>query len=262
MATITLLALQGLERGQLFPNLKVPFTIGREEDNAIQLNDERISRCHVKLQEDEGHIILTDLESTNGTRVNGLPVKMTILRPGDLITVGRCVLLFGSEDEIRQHCHELHVKSLENQHLLPSDEDLEVVELAEDAPEECEVEQGGESVFQDRPTPPRQISGDVRDEYFELFDEHGQPTVPFPSGRPPLPTAESLHSRSALADLLAYLHSRILQIAQARDSAAPSLEVLKEQSRHGAVIPWPLWHQLLNLESELAQYLKEISEPE
>lgn len=260
MATITLLALQGLERGSLYQNLKVPCTIGREEDNAVQLNDERISRCHLKLQEDEGHIILTDLESTNGTRVNGLPVKMTILRPGDLITLGRCVLLFGSEAEIREHCHELHVRSLESQHLLPTADALQQLGDVDEGPGDLDDADVGKYV--DRPTPPRQDSADLRDEYFQLFDEHGQPTIPFPSGRPPLPQIESLHSRTALADLLAYLHSRLLQIAQSRDSAAPSLEVLKEQSRLGAVIPWPLWHQLLNLEAELAQYLKEVSEPE
>ncbi|WP_437206277.1 FHA domain-containing protein [Planctomicrobium sp. SH664] len=95
MALLTFQVIEGLEAGAVFRDLATPLTIGREEDNDIQLNDERISRFHVKVQEDSGRIILTDLDSTNGTRVNGHPVRMRVLRPGDLIMVGRCVLLVG-----------------------------------------------------------------------------------------------------------------------------------------------------------------------
>ena len=41
-----------------------------------------------------------DLESTNGTKVNGENVQLWILRPGDVVSVGRTVLLFGSRGEI------------------------------------------------------------------------------------------------------------------------------------------------------------------
>ena len=68
-------------------------TIGREEGNVVQLNDERISRYHIKIQEDGGKLALTDSESTNGTRVNGEDVQLRILRFGDVIAVGRSVLL-------------------------------------------------------------------------------------------------------------------------------------------------------------------------
>ena len=61
----------------MFHNLATPITIGREEGNLVQLNDERISRFHVKIQEDDGRLVVTDLDSTNGTRVNGTsPRKM------------------------------------------------------------------------------------------------------------------------------------------------------------------------------------------
>jgi hypothetical protein len=95
MATVTIRILEGLERGRVFADLQTPVTIGREDDNDIQLNDDRTSRFHAKLQDDGGQVILTDLDSTNGTRVNGHPVQMKVLQPGDLVTIGRCVLLFG-----------------------------------------------------------------------------------------------------------------------------------------------------------------------
>ena len=82
MARITLSVLEGLERGKVYEDLETPVSIGREEDNRIQLNDERVSRIHAKLQEDRGDVILTDLNSTNGSRVNGHPVQLRVLQPG------------------------------------------------------------------------------------------------------------------------------------------------------------------------------------
>ncbi|HOM18218.1 MAG TPA: FHA domain-containing protein, partial [Thermoguttaceae bacterium] len=102
MARITLQIIDGADRGKVFLNTPTPVTVGREEGNVVQLNDERVSRFHLKIQEDEGQIVLTDLESTNGTRVNGEYVKICNLRPGDVIMVGRTVLLFGSREEIAQ----------------------------------------------------------------------------------------------------------------------------------------------------------------
>ncbi len=101
MALITIQVLEGLERGRVYKDLRTPVTIGREDENAIQLNDERVSRFHAKIQEDGDDVILTDLESTNGTRVNGRPVQLRVLRPGDQVGIGRCLLVYGSQEEIQ-----------------------------------------------------------------------------------------------------------------------------------------------------------------
>jgi hypothetical protein len=100
MPVVTLHILEGIDKGRTFRELPTPVTIGREEGNVLRLNDERVSRFHAKVQFDNGEIILTDLESTNGTRVNGNIVQIRRLRHGDRISVGRSVLLFGSEEEI------------------------------------------------------------------------------------------------------------------------------------------------------------------
>src|SRR5688500_17145279 len=100
MARINLQVLQGSDRGKTYSQLQTPITIGREEGNSVQLNDERISRFHVKIQEDNDHLVLTDLDSTNGTQVNGQECQLRVLRIGDLIAVGRSVLLVGDADEI------------------------------------------------------------------------------------------------------------------------------------------------------------------
>jgi pSer/pThr/pTyr-binding forkhead associated (FHA) protein len=102
MPSVTFQVLEGIDKGRVFRELATPITIGREEGNLLRLNDERVSRFHAKVQADNGEIILTDLESTNGTRVNGNVIQIRRLRPGDRIAVGRSLLLFGSETEIAE----------------------------------------------------------------------------------------------------------------------------------------------------------------
>src|SRR5919202_481855 len=100
MPTVTFQVIEGVDKGRIFRDLPIPVTIGREEGNLLRLNDERVSRFHAKVQQEDGDIILTDLESTNGTRVNGSPVQIRRLRAGDQISVGRSMLLFGTLEEI------------------------------------------------------------------------------------------------------------------------------------------------------------------
>jgi len=114
MARLTLRVVQGADRGRVFSDLKPPITIGREEGNTIQLNDERISRFHCKIQEDNSHLVLTDLESTNGTRVNGQDCQLRILRFGDIILVGRSMLLFGTHEQIASRVQDV-LTSVEDQ---------------------------------------------------------------------------------------------------------------------------------------------------
>lgn len=102
MPAVTFQILEGIDKGRIFRDLPTPVTIGREEGNLLRLNDERVSRFHAKVQFDNGEIILTDLESTNGTRVNGNVVSIRRLRAGDRVGVGRSLLLFGSEKEIAE----------------------------------------------------------------------------------------------------------------------------------------------------------------
>src|SRR5215467_11887883 len=107
MPTVTFQVLEGIDKGRVYREMTTPVTIGREEGNVLRLNDERVSRFHAKVQFDNGEVILTDLESTNGTRVNGNVVQIRRLRPGDRIGVGRSLLLFGSEQEIKERIEAL-----------------------------------------------------------------------------------------------------------------------------------------------------------
>jgi pSer/pThr/pTyr-binding forkhead associated (FHA) protein len=99
-ASVTFQVLEGIDRGRVYREVAIPVSIGREEGNSLRLNDERVSRFHAKVQLDGDDYILTDLESTNGTRVNGTAVQIRRLRIGDRVGVGRSLLLFGSNEEI------------------------------------------------------------------------------------------------------------------------------------------------------------------
>ena len=100
MHTVTFLVLEGVDKGRVFRDMSVPISIGREEGNTLRLNDERVSRWHAKIQTEDGDVILTDLDSTNGTRVNGSAVQIRRLRAGDQVSIGRTMLLFGTMEEI------------------------------------------------------------------------------------------------------------------------------------------------------------------
>jgi hypothetical protein len=67
--------------------------VGRHLACDIRLGDLSVSRRHARLRFRDGHWILQDLESTNGTRVNGTRVGRCQLRPGDAVQLGDVRLL-------------------------------------------------------------------------------------------------------------------------------------------------------------------------
>lgn len=78
---------------------EAPLMIGRGADNALALADERVSRRHARLAARDGALILTDLESTNGIRVNGARVREIAVGAGDVIEIGDAVLTIVDVDD-------------------------------------------------------------------------------------------------------------------------------------------------------------------
>jgi FHA domain-containing protein len=74
-------------------------TIGRARDNGLVLTDSRASRHHARLQGRRGTLVLTDLGSTNGSRVNGVSVDEVVLGEGDRIEIGDTILVVESVGE-------------------------------------------------------------------------------------------------------------------------------------------------------------------
>lgn len=76
-------------------DLSAPVTIlGRGTDCDLRLVDAGVSRHHAELRVEDGEVVLVDLGSTNGTFVNGQPVRRVSLTDGTQVTLGRTTLVF------------------------------------------------------------------------------------------------------------------------------------------------------------------------
>lgn len=71
-----------------------PLTIGRRETNAVIIENLAVSGSHARIECREEGYLLTDLESKNGTFVNGTVISTHWLQPGDVVTIGKHTLEF------------------------------------------------------------------------------------------------------------------------------------------------------------------------
>jgi pSer/pThr/pTyr-binding forkhead associated (FHA) protein len=77
------------------------FSIGRDASCDLAIADITVSRRHATLERTPDGWLLSDLESTNGTRVNGWRVRGKVaVRPGDLVSFGDLVAVFAREDVV------------------------------------------------------------------------------------------------------------------------------------------------------------------
>src|SRR6188508_2713932 len=65
--------------------------VGRDPSCEVQLNGTEVSRRHAVLTRDTSGVTITDLDSHNGTRVNGKRVDSVLLVLGDVVRVGSFV---------------------------------------------------------------------------------------------------------------------------------------------------------------------------
>jgi serine phosphatase RsbU (regulator of sigma subunit) len=71
--------------------IDTPLLVGRGASNHVILDDPRVSRQHARFAPERGGPVLYDLDSANGTLVNGIAVSRRRLQPGDVIRFGPCV---------------------------------------------------------------------------------------------------------------------------------------------------------------------------
>src|SRR4051812_37196619 len=74
---------------------------GRDEDADVRLDHKSVSKLHCVLVKTDGLILVRDLGSTNGTRVNGQRVRRAALLPKDTLSIAnmKYTVLFGAELE-------------------------------------------------------------------------------------------------------------------------------------------------------------------
>jgi transcriptional regulator with GAF, ATPase, and Fis domain len=94
-----LIGIAGSPKGTILELGVVEISIGREKSNVLCIDEPSVSRQHCVIRAAEERFRLFDLDSRNGTYVNGLPVKERVLENGDQIRVGHCCLLFLAQEE-------------------------------------------------------------------------------------------------------------------------------------------------------------------
>jgi len=94
-----LLVLSGPLKDSTIPLSEGEVTIGREASNAISITDPSVSRKHCLLSGQDGRFLVRDLDSRNGTLVNGSGVEEQWLQHGDEIAAGDSSFLFLLQDE-------------------------------------------------------------------------------------------------------------------------------------------------------------------
>lgn len=93
-ASCSLRLLTGSQAGTTFTIPSGQSTLGRSHDADIRIEANDVSRKHLRIERNGRHVEITDLGSTNGTRVNGQPTRQATLRNGDEILVGSQALRF------------------------------------------------------------------------------------------------------------------------------------------------------------------------
>ena len=217
MDQITLRILDGADRGRVYKAIDPPVTIGREEGNTIQLNDERVSRFHLKIQRDHEDLVLTDLASTNGTRVNGEEAHLRILRHGDLITVGRSTLIYGTRSEINRRLKKLHKTQSSHHH-----------------------EETGSNPLESR-------------DWNDLVNQTDAQLKLMEMDPPQLPDRLTPGQAAQLTEVFEYVHLHMRRLISSAQIEPRSTTVQLDMRQ---------WHQLIDLQARMAEYLRSIALPE
>jgi pSer/pThr/pTyr-binding forkhead associated (FHA) protein len=80
--------------GRAFPLAGPAVVLGRAEDCAIRLRSDSVSRHHARVYHNGDAWVVEDLESTNGSWVNDVPIQQSVLRDADFLKIGNVILKF------------------------------------------------------------------------------------------------------------------------------------------------------------------------
>jgi len=107
---LTVIGGNDIDFGKHFLLEKHNTLLGRDDGNDIAISDEKVSKVHCKISitrtsQDVEQVFIKDLESTNGTYVNGERIEQSPIHGGDKIQVGDTVLSLSYSDELEKEYH-------------------------------------------------------------------------------------------------------------------------------------------------------------
>jgi pSer/pThr/pTyr-binding forkhead associated (FHA) protein len=93
----------GSDEPKIVRSLGDQITIGRHSSNSVHLKSHGVSRQHAKIVCDGSNFFLVDLNSGNGTELNGMPLspnEKNLLKAGDIITIDEYQINFHEKDDV------------------------------------------------------------------------------------------------------------------------------------------------------------------
>jgi pSer/pThr/pTyr-binding forkhead associated (FHA) protein len=106
--------LQPVDGGAPIDVIKDLIVVGRKEDCDLRLEHKSVSKLHCVIVKTDGLLLLRDLGSTNGTRVNGTRVRRAALLPNDQVGIAhfKFRVFLGPDEEAPAQPHE-HTQALD-----------------------------------------------------------------------------------------------------------------------------------------------------
>jgi signal transduction histidine kinase len=98
----TLFVIRGADQGSRFELSESTIRLGRDASNTLQIHDTEVSRHHAEIRRAEGDYTVSDLNSSNGTFVNGQRIHQHKLQSGDQIQMGGTLMLYTGPAEETQ----------------------------------------------------------------------------------------------------------------------------------------------------------------
>ena len=110
-----LVAIEGPLYGRSFYLHEPALSIGRLVSNDICLEDPFVSRKHCVIRTENEHFVIQDLNSSNGTFINGERVDAGLLKEGSLIGIGSSLFLFRLPKDHRSEISDPRIDSFRSE---------------------------------------------------------------------------------------------------------------------------------------------------
>ena len=140
----TLFVIRGVDQGSRFELTEPTIRLGRDPSSTIPLHDTEVSRHHAEIRWADGEYAISDLNSSNGTFINGQRIHHQQLASGDQLQVGSTLMLYtGPAEESQENLAEIvsigsPAETPDNSHIVRSvtqQEGSRIFDLASELPQ-------------------------------------------------------------------------------------------------------------------------------
>ncbi|MFZ1937006.1 MAG: FHA domain-containing protein, partial [Thermoguttaceae bacterium] len=140
----TLFVIRGVDQGSRFELTEPTVRLGRDPSSTIPLHDTEVSRHHAEIRWIDGEYAISDLNSSNGTFINGQRIRQQQLASGDQLQVGSTLMLYtGPAEESQENLADVvsigsSAEPLDNSRIVRSvsqQEGSRIFELASELPQ-------------------------------------------------------------------------------------------------------------------------------